>query len=222
MNSRKIAIGDIHGCINTFSKLLDSIHLQKQDVLYLLGDYIDRGSDSKSVIDLIIKLQKNGYKVKPLIGNHEFMFLESHNFYKSYLHWITQGGNVTIDSFEEYFDVKYLDFFKELKYFYIEEEYILVHGGLDFTKPKPLEHPDSIIWTRNKTIDKTKTGGRKLIVGHTPTELSKIQKSVNEDIVHLDGGCVYADVQWLGNLIALDFTNMNLFTQKNIEIQDGK
>lgn len=217
MTQRKIAIGDIHGCINTFSKLLDKINLQKTDVLYLLGDYVDRGSDSKSVIDLIIKLQNSGYDVRPLIGNHEFMLLESHNFHKSYLHWITQGGNHTIDSFEEYFDLEYLEFFKNLKYFYLEDDFILVHGGLDFSQDKPLKHTDSIIWTRNKTIDRSKTGNRRLIVGHTPTELNKIRQSVNEDIIHLDGGCVYSDVEWLGNLVALDFIAMKLFVQKNIE-----
>ncbi|MEO0876095.1 MAG: metallophosphoesterase, partial [Bacteroidota bacterium] len=65
---RKFAISDIHGCLKTFEALLDQIQFTTQDELYLLGDYIDRGPDSKGVIDLIWKMQADGYQVKCLRG----------------------------------------------------------------------------------------------------------------------------------------------------------
>ncbi len=68
---RKLAIGDIHGCNKTFKALLDQINLSKDDELTLLGDYIDRGPDSKGVIDTIINLQSSGYQVRALRGNHD-------------------------------------------------------------------------------------------------------------------------------------------------------
>ena len=54
---RKIVISDIHGCLNSFKALLYKIVYSKRDELYLLGDFIDRGPDSKGVIDYIWKLQ---------------------------------------------------------------------------------------------------------------------------------------------------------------------
>ena len=65
--TRKIAISDIHGCNKTFQKLLfETLNLQKNDQLYLLGDYIDRGPDSKGVLDTIQNLITNGYYVRCL------------------------------------------------------------------------------------------------------------------------------------------------------------
>lgn len=56
--SRIFAIGDIHGCCKTFKKLiLEKIQLTKNDIIYCIGDYIDRGNDSKGVIDFILQLQ---------------------------------------------------------------------------------------------------------------------------------------------------------------------
>ena len=73
---RRFAITDIHGCAQTFKALLNRISFSKDDVLYLLGDYIDRGPDSRGVIDHIWKLQKEGYQVHCLRGNHEQMLLD--------------------------------------------------------------------------------------------------------------------------------------------------
>ena len=79
MNNRLFAIGDIHGCFDSLKELIEhKIHLQKNDKLILLGDYIDRGDKSKEVIDFIIKLQEDGYDLVPLLGNHESMLLNVH------------------------------------------------------------------------------------------------------------------------------------------------
>ena len=70
--NRLIAIGDIHGCYNNFFQLVnDRIKLTKNDQLVLLGDYIDRGDQSKDVIDFIFQLQK--IKQRDLIVNQLFL-----------------------------------------------------------------------------------------------------------------------------------------------------
>ena len=74
---KQYAIGDIHGCSKTFKELLDKIGLIEGDELYLLGDYIDRGPDSKGVIDTIFELREKGFKVICLRGNHESMLLDA-------------------------------------------------------------------------------------------------------------------------------------------------
>lgn len=58
---RIIAIGDIHGCSKTFKTLLHKgLKIKKHDEIFCLGDFIDRGPDSKGVIDLILELRKKG------------------------------------------------------------------------------------------------------------------------------------------------------------------
>ena len=94
---RRFAISDIHGCRATFEKMLTEVlQLQKEDTLYLLGDYIDRGPDSRGVIDHIWALQKEGYQVHCLRGNHEQMLLDEVDkdgfWYK--------GNRATLDSFQ--------------------------------------------------------------------------------------------------------------------------
>ena len=69
---RQIAVGDIHGCVKTFRLLVrDELRLTPNDHLILLGDVIDRGPDSKGVIDEIIALRDLGIRVQVLQGNHE-------------------------------------------------------------------------------------------------------------------------------------------------------
>ena len=72
---RTFGIGDIHGCANTAKKLLfEEIKIDKEDELYFLGDYIDRGQRSKEVVDLILELKNENYKVNALRGNHSMNF----------------------------------------------------------------------------------------------------------------------------------------------------
>lgn len=69
MKKREFAIADIHGCCRTFRHLLEQIGFGKQDTLYLLGDYIDRGPDSRGVIETILELVREGYDIRPHMGN---------------------------------------------------------------------------------------------------------------------------------------------------------
>lgn len=78
MNNRLFAIGDIHGCFDSFQKLIENvIDIKPNDTIVLLDDYIDRGSQSKEIVDYIIDLQNKGFNLIPLIGNHESMLLDT-------------------------------------------------------------------------------------------------------------------------------------------------
>ena len=73
---RKIAISDIHGCLKTFKLMVEEqIVLSQKDELYLLGDFVDRGPNSKGVLDYIMSLQEAGYQLHCLRGNHEDMMV---------------------------------------------------------------------------------------------------------------------------------------------------
>src|SRR5674476_416869 len=78
MKNRLFAVGDIHGCYASFEKLIETkIKPRKTDKIILLGDLIDRGPQSKEVVDLIIDLQRKGFDIIPLLGNHEDMMLNA-------------------------------------------------------------------------------------------------------------------------------------------------
>lgn len=219
---RVFAVGDIHGCYKTLKTLLfEEIQITKDDVIIFLGDLIDRGLKSKKVLKLILRLQKNGYNITCLMGNHELMLLKSITSEIDFKHWIKFGGKETLESFKvshpKYIKDKYLDFIKNFKYYIEFEDFILVHGGLNFEIDNPLLDLDSMAWIRNNKVDTKKINNRSLIVGHTPSSLKDIKKSLKSDRILLDGGCVYKSKEDLGYLVALELKGMSLFYYKNID-----
>jgi len=226
---RKFAISDIHGCRKTFEALLDQIGLTTEDELYLLGDYIDRGPDSKGVIDYIWQLQTDGYRLHCLRGNHEEMMLASMIDKRYRENWIGfNGGAETIRSFEakSWVDIpeNYLVFLHELEYYLEVDDYILVHAGLDFENDTPFEDKEALIWIRNwyESIDYDWLGDRIIVHGHTPqpsTNTKDMLKNIEElQVVDIDNGCVFPHPR-LGMLCAFELTQRELFFQKNIEIR---
>ncbi|MDQ3392761.1 MAG: serine/threonine protein phosphatase [Bacteroidota bacterium] len=211
------AITDIHGCVKTFRSLVENIiKLTPKDQLYLLGDYIDRGPDSKGVIDFILELQDRGFQVFPIRGNHEQFILSASEGPQRHQFWLENGGHQTLMSFnaDTVFDVptKYMDFFNSLTYYIETDKYFFVHAGFNFELGRPFEDYHSMMTIRNYTIDKRFIGNKKIIHGHTPLPLYEIRRDLNEInsiSYNLDGGCVYT-LPGLGNLLALDLTNWEL------------
>ena len=72
--TRCYVIGDVHGCPAELAALVESLPLESEDTLVFLGDYIDRGPDSRGVVDLLVGLG-NERKTVFLRGNHEDMML---------------------------------------------------------------------------------------------------------------------------------------------------
>ena len=230
---RQFAISDIHGCPKTFLALLDKIAFSKSDELFLLGDYVDRGPDSKGVLDAIFDLQKNGYTLRCLLGNHEELVLQAaQNDFASLERWLLTDGRDTMDSFgvERCSDIPevYLDFMRGLPYFFESGNYILVHGGLDFRLPDPLADASEMCWMRNwyDDIRYEWLGERTILHGHTPIEHYNIEKQLFQlkwsRYLDIDAGCVFTQHRFpyrvdLGRLCAFDMTNRWLAFQKNVE-----
>lgn len=230
---RELAISDIHGCNNTFEALLDQIAFSKSDVLYLLGDYVDRGPDSKGVIDRIWALQQDGYQIKCLKGNHEELVLRAASGNFTYLEkWLKTDGKDTINSFgvEACADIpkKYLDWMEALPYFFEAGNYLLVHAGLDFSLEDPLSDTSEMCWLRHwhPGIRYEWLRGRIIVHGHTPItrdDLEMQHKNMQAlQYLDIDAGCVYDDPRhWrsegLGHLCAFDMTNQRLYFQAYLE-----
>ncbi len=233
INSRRFAISDIHGCLKTFRKLLeDKIRLEKNDRLYLLGDYIDRGKDSKGVLDYIISLDEQGYIVHKLMGNHELMFLktigDSYHF-KSWLYngaeatFISLGLNISKISIEKAIrriPEKYIDFIRQLKYNILLDDYWLVHAGFDFLAPDPFADTESMVWIRDFEVQQELVKKAVIVHGHTPIPIEIILRKAKEksaQVINIDAGCVYKHRPRMGNLAALNLDNRQVTFITNIE-----
>lgn len=217
---RTFIIGDLHGCIKTFEELLCKIGLTPDDNLYFLGDYIDRGPASKEVIDKILDLRITN-NVTSLIGNHEYLMLEAFKSAKNLDLWLQNGAAATLESFGTFslqsIDNKYKDFLNSLKYYVELDNFILVHGGFNFSSPFPFNDIQAMLWSRSNHVDFEITKGKRLIVGHTPTKLEDIRESLNRDVIKLDGGCVHKQHFLLGYLAALELNSMELYFQKCLD-----
>lgn len=93
---RILAISDIHGCSIAFDALLASVNPQPNDKIITLGDYVDRGPDSRGVLERLITLDKKGQLIA-LRGNHELMMLQARDGKKS--EWLAKGGDATLNSY---------------------------------------------------------------------------------------------------------------------------
>ena len=91
MTSRVIAIGDIHGCVHALDAVLHGIQPQHNDLLIVLGDFIDQGRDTRDVIDRLIDLRSECHLVC-LLGNHEEMMLAALNSESARLYWESFGS----------------------------------------------------------------------------------------------------------------------------------
>lgn len=229
----KWVIPDVHGCAKTLQYLIEQdIKATKSDNLYFLGDYIDRGPDAKGVIDYIMSLQKGGYNINYILGNHEAYLLDAwENGQKFHLfktqaekEWDKHGGLDTLRSFGVHrpknIEKQYIDWIKKGQYFIELDNYVLVHAGMNFSIPNPFDDVISMIWKRDFKVDRAKIYGKKLIHGHVPVEISLIKlfiQSDNYDFVALDNGVYYENKAGFGNLLAFNPDTKELIVQPNID-----
>jgi len=213
------AIGDIHGCLNQLvflqKKILNYPKFKKnEDLLVYLGDYIDRGPNSKGVINQAITLQKENIKSIFLMGNHEqvmidFLFDKINNLrdwlrlgadqtFKSYdievAEFIKDGfEDETIEKLRNVFlnqlTEKHIHFLKNLKLSYTLGKYLFVHAGINPEKSILEQNKSDFLWSRsNKFFDKNFKSEKIIIHGHTPEkEVINFPYRIN-----IDTGCFFS------------------------------
>lgn len=221
MKIRRFVIPDTHGCARTFYRLFhQTLQVRKADRVYLLGDMIDRGPNTKELLDLLMELQSRGFSISCLRGNHEQMLLDASLSLKNIQTWVLNGGFATLDSFgiSKVANIprRYLEFIRSLP-FYIElEDFILVHAGMNFEHSSPFSDSHAMLWSRNLSIDKRQISNRRLICGHTPHSRDSVRASLTEDVITLDNGCVYRE-HGLGTLASLELNSLKLVFEPNID-----
>jgi serine/threonine protein phosphatase 1 len=96
---RTFAIGDIHGCLRSLEALLLEINPRPDDWVVTLGDYVDRGPDSKGVLDRILALRER-CRCVALKGNHDLMMLAARADREHFDEWLNCGGQQTLASYQ--------------------------------------------------------------------------------------------------------------------------
>ncbi|MFK7114089.1 metallophosphoesterase family protein [Flavobacterium oreochromis] len=213
---RTFVISDIHGNNNAFRKALKHVGLKKTDKLILLGDFIDRGNDSKEVLDTIFLLIENGFNVVCLKGNHEEMFLNSFENQVNLNTWLKNGGDKTLMSFLtssiEKIPKKYIDLIKSFINYYIQDKFIFVHASINMKIENPFSDINTILWEREtyKFYDENWLGERIIIHGHNPTAKNEIVKNIeNKDkIICIDNG-TFLKKEEFGSICVLELDNFN-------------
>ena len=225
------AITDIHGCAYTFESLLRTIDFTREDTLFLLGDYIDRGPRSKDVLDTILRLRKDGYTVECLLGNHDWVMLhaldepntkEAHNWKNRF------GGHETLRSFgttsEQGIDTQYINLLQSMDYYREYKNLILVHAGLNLDIHDPLADRDAMLWIRygDQKVSRAWLKERIIVHGHTPHARHRIRRQVDERAEHpvigIDNGCVYQHAG-MNHLCALELDTLELVFERNVDNQ---
>lgn len=214
MKPRVIAVGDIHGCYNSFRELVEEkIRLVKTDQLILLGDYIDRGPDSKKVVDYIIDLQKTGFELVVLKGNHEAMLEDAYSNPDKLSLWFFNGGLETMRSFRlsklKALDPAYLDFFTGLPYYYESGNFLFVHAGFNDNAQNPFDDKVSMLWHCSNEYQHPLLRSKTIVHGHQAIKSDSFTKSDlhESQVINIDTGCVYTDAIGYGKLTAIEINS---------------
>jgi len=167
---KRIAIGDIHGCLTSLETMLDLIQPDKTDLIVTLGDYVDRGPDSKGVIDYLLNF-KESHNFIHLMGNHEIQMiraLETRHDRERFLSDLC-GGQDTLDSYGGSFDDvpdEHWEFMKSSKLYHELDQHILVHAGLASETPVDLQDQETYYYQRFYS-QKPHISGKTIVCGHT-------------------------------------------------------
>lgn len=195
--TRVYAVGDIHGRRDLLAQLHERIAADAaglpaaRRVVVYLGDYCDRGLETREVIDLLLDAPLEGFERVHLKGNHEDFMLRFLEDAKIGPGWFANGGGGTIYSYgvrmparggdvdrlqslqrqlTENLPARHLDFLKSLARYHVEGDYLFVHAGIRPGVPLERQSDDDILWIRELFLENESDHGHVVIHGHTITE----------------------------------------------------
>ena len=194
---KTFVIGDIHGCLDMLKRLLDKIQWQPgQDKLIFIGDCIDRGSNSKGVVDFIIDLIRNYPHVSCLLGNHEAMLLNYLSAKEQDL-YIANKGLTTLRNYSaekpegagHLIPPDHISFYRSLEPFMELRDYYLVHAGFRPGVDLGRQTLEDMLWIREPFLSSGYDFGKKVVFGHTPF----FRPLVMDNKIGLDTGAVFGN-----------------------------
>lgn len=171
--SRLLAIGDIHGCLTALETLAAFVPFAEDDLLVTLGDYVDRGPNTREVLDWLIARHATG-RLIPLRGNHEIMLMQARESKSELRFWLNFGGREALESYSDEPDVtlsaipaehwRFIE--KHTLPFYETDTHIFVHANLVPDLPLADQPEDTLFWDRFDGRPPHQSG-KTMICGHT-------------------------------------------------------
>lgn len=227
-SSRRLyCVGDIHGRLDLLEELhelivADAEGFEGSKGIIYLGDYIDRGSQSKQVLDLLIEQPLKDFDVINLLGNHEQTLLDFIEDPQTASAWLDYGGQVTLlsygvgfgrinmgqqldllrDELQEKIPTEHIEFLQQCQLMHREGSYCFVHAGIRPGVDLDEQSPGDIMWIRDEFIRSTADHGHIIVHGHSMTE----------------------EVEWQANRIGIDTGayNSGMLTALVLEGEDQR
>lgn len=209
---RLYAIGDVHGCLDALEAMVGLIaedldrHPAPDWRMVLLGDYVDRGPDSRGVLGWVMARVAEG-RTTAVLGNHDAMFLEAMERPDgpTLETWLAIGGVPTIASYgvapreiptrpggvqavlAAAVPGAHRAFLAGLPLWHRAGDFFFVHAGIDPARPLDAQDPDDLIWIRRPFLDSDAEHAAVVVHGHTPVETVELRPNR----IGLDTGCVF-------------------------------
>lgn len=181
---KRYVIGDVHGCYNELCLLLDKIYdhaAGEPRKIIFVGDYVDRGPNSKEVVEQVMRMQQRGDGIA-LMGNHEDMLLAGEYTYAA-------ETIVSFGGFPGHFIPEYaLEWMRSLPKYYEDDTIIVAHAGANPVFPMDEQTDAMLMWLRYKPGQPAQLN-KHFYHGHTPFTTKTPEGAV--DRTNVDTGCVY-------------------------------
>ena len=165
-----IIIGDIHGCRLQLESLLKHLNPSTTETIVTLGDYVDRGPDTKGAIDFLIELKKT-HNLIHLKGNHDVFMEEARAGGGPYDFWIHEdlGGQETLDSYGgniANIPESHWEFLATAVLTHELDNHICVHGGIESLKPADQQDAE-VVLNKRFHLAEPHISGKTIVCGHT-------------------------------------------------------
>lgn len=232
---RIIAIGDLHGHLGPLEKLIEIISPNDRDLIIFIGDYIDRGPESKSVVNRMLEFKFYGKGFRFLRGNHEDMLLGNLGF-KAVISdidtWLYNGGVATLRSYGmDYDEIEYcrvrssaenyrvlsryipeshVKFFLETEMWIESEKFFFCHGGVspDKTIEEGKKNVFDLLWIREHIHRHNFPFWEKTVVcGHTPVK----DVIIKDKLICVDTGLHYYGILSAVDVLSGEVYQVNMF-----------
>jgi serine/threonine protein phosphatase 1 len=192
---RVYAVGDVHGRADLLGQLMSRIdadlvaHPVSQALLIFLGDYIDRGPDSREVLDLLVARSQH-HRTIFLKGNHEVMLEKFLSYPETFATWRLAGGIETLLSYgirppfnpgaaeqtmlaqrlADVLPLAHRQFFRSLSRSFGCGDFFFVHAGVRPGVPLSQQTDEDLFWIRDEFLDSSEEFEKIIVHGHSPVK----------------------------------------------------
>lgn len=192
--SRHLVFGDIHGCFDALRTLCALVRLRRDDTLVFLGDYVNKGPNSKAVLDELLRLDRL-YRLIPLRGNHDILMHRARICADAHRRWLQSGGNQTLGSYAPGGESSALSRVPQSHWHFLEHRllpfhetatHIFAHASVRPDLPLG-QQPEQHLFHEKGAVHRPHCSGKIVVHGHTAQKSG--QPFINGHSICLDTWC---------------------------------